>query len=380
MSDAVTTPVSPFEEKAIDHADPREHAREPRIKPRRLTPHASHVVDVPREVKQGSPGLPYKTHRTRYSELFLDYLPVDLVRTLARAQPASAEMESWVRDVIEPGVAENMRGRFILFIDPAYQRWTLGQIVNTKRNGQGVARCAVFAHEARPNYLPADLDDERFRHLRGRIGDFKVPDRRDFEEMREKWDRRIAKGEETGIRAGATNIAKRIGREKRDEYNDKNRVMNDQVRDMLEYNFRHVWQAANNGTKQWSNETITPQRNPRKWRIEQKQGYALKTRIPPNELRDAETELDGLIRELFALERADAKQWDPSESLVRFANRTLEDDADVFALIEEGREKAAKIRATREIGTLEVDGQAAIAQAREQQERQRHAQKLEVQR
>lgn len=276
----LTQPITPFAEGQIDHADPNEWAREPAKRPLVLRPQKvrAHVQLEPKtELAHG--GQSHRVRKERRPELFQRYFSEDMIRMAQAGQPPPAEFEAWIRDIIEPGVVESLRGQFLVAIDPAFRRWTLYQRVATKSDGTAYARLCVFAGEARPGYLPADLSgDERFGHLRGAIGDFKVPTRKDFEMIRERWDRRSVNGQEVSIRKGASAINNRLSAESSREYDERQRVMSDRVRDMLDYNFRHIWQAANNGTKQWSNETIVPHMNPDRHYLEQREGYLVRAK------------------------------------------------------------------------------------------------------
>lgn len=273
-------PVTPFREGQIDHADPNEHAREPAKRPLVLRPQKveAHVQLEPKtDLAHG--GQHPRTRRERRPELHRRYFPEDMIRMAQAGQPPPPEFDVWLREIIEPGVVESLRGHFAVAIDPAYRRWTLYQRVATKNDGTWFARLCVFATEAKPGYLPPDLSgDERFGHLRGAIGDFKVPDRRDFEMVRARWDRRSVKGREVSIRQGASAINNRLSAESADAYDARQREMDDRVRDMLDYNFRHIWRAANGGMKLWSNATIVPHMNPDKHYIEQREGYLVRAK------------------------------------------------------------------------------------------------------
>lgn len=280
----LTQPTTPFREESIDHADPREWARDPspanldRL-PKRPVTRVRAEVDIEKKTRLLHDGQHPIVRKQQRPELFRRYFSGDMIRMAQAGQPPPAEFETWIREIIEPGVVENLRGQFAMAIDPAFRRWTLYQRVQTRSDGEAYARLCVFAGAARPGYIPPDLDgDPRFGHLRGAIGDFKVPTRRDFEEIREKWDRRSIQGQESSIRAGATSINNRLNREQAAEYDEHNRVMNDAVYDMLTYNYRAINQAANNGTKQWSNETIVPHMNPERHQITQREGYIAKAK------------------------------------------------------------------------------------------------------
>ena len=280
----LTQPTTPFREESIDHADPREWARDPEpanlaALPKPKTVRAPAIVDLDKSTKLKHDGQHPVVRRQQRPELFRRYFSTDMIRMAQAGQPPPAELETWIREIIEPGVVESLRGRFAMAIDPAFRRWTLYQRVRTKNDGEAWARICVFAGETKAGYLPADLDgDPRFGHLRGAIGDFKVPTRRDFEEIRAKWDRRSVQGEEVGIRQGATAINNRLNAEAAKAYDEQQRVMDDYVYDMLTYNYRHINRAANNGTKQWSNATIVPHMNPERHQITQREGYIAKAK------------------------------------------------------------------------------------------------------
>ncbi len=274
----ITQPVTPYREGQIDHDDPNEWSREPAKKPLALKPQKVRA-NVDFERKANHPGQHPIVRKQRRPELQQRYLSEDMIRMAQAGQPPHPEFEAWIRDIIEPGVTESLRGHFAMAIDPAFRRWTLYQRVATKSQGTWYVRLCIFSGEPTPGRLPADLaGDPAFAHLRGSLGDFKVPTRRDFEMMRERWDRRNVQGREVGIREGATSINNGLNREQAAEYDERNRVMNDRVRDMLDYNFRHIWRAANDGMKLWSNENIVPHMNPDRHYIEQRQGYVVRAK------------------------------------------------------------------------------------------------------
>lgn len=338
MSDQadVKVPVTPYKEGSPDLMHPNEHHRGPRKRPHVLHPQ-SVAADIDLEKRTRAVGQHPKVRRQQRPELFQRYLPIDMVRSAQAGQPPLPQFEAWIRDILEPGVVESLRGRFLMAIDPAYRRWTLYQIVNTKHDGQACSRLCVFAGTPRPGYLPSDLDgDPRFAHLRGSIGDFKVPNRLDFEEMRGSWDRRSVNGQETSIRAGSTHINNLHNRKQAKEYEDKLNRAHDQVLDIIEYNFRTVWQAANNGMKLWSNENIVPLMNPRKYRYEQRNGYKVKTTIPREELDAAIKRVAFLAADLVNEERGLQKDYEPSKPVEAFVDAALRPDADVFELVERG--------------------------------------------
>ena len=352
MSDQadVKVPIHPYAEGSPDLAHPNEWCREPRAhikaKIEKRLPKVSFEAPVNLEKPRFDKGRHPRVRRQRSPELFRERFSVEFVREMRASCPPPPEWDVWIRDVIEPGVVESMRGRFMFAIHPAYRRWTLWEVVNTRGEGQACKPIMILCGERRDGYLPADLANTgEFEHLRGMIGDFKMPTRRDLEMLRENFDRRAIDGREVSVRQGSQHQNRLHDAAQKKAYEEKSRVMDDQVRDILSYGFRHIWRAANNGTKQWSNETIVPHMNPRKWRYEEKNGYRVKTRIEAHVLAAKVEEVANILTDITRTERGLRKNYEPSASVVAFGDRCTAPDADFFELAEEGRALLARIEA-----------------------------------
>lgn len=270
----LTLPVSPVEvAKGLDVDDPQFHDRTPRNAPRI----ARGYKEV--EIKDGPDPdvLPAHLRKLRWPELFRIHYSVELIQSMRTAYPVDADIDTWVKECIASGVPEDQRGNFIVAMHPGARRLTLFELVSNPKHGTAYKAVSIFMTPAVEGYLPPDLDttDKRWRHLRGCIGDFRRPTRRDFEIIREYGDRR------TVTMDGATQghaIGMKLEKDDKDRYNEIQRKVDDQVADLLDYSYLYINRAANNGTKQYSLTTITPQTNPLKWKLTKKDGYTVKER------------------------------------------------------------------------------------------------------
>lgn len=146
----------------------------------------------------------HKTRVYQYPEIFGFFDPDMLAPSPAPPPEVQAALEDVMGDVATQK-RDDGRPDLILRLHPWFKRWTLfaRQSLKGRVAGEGVPAVAwqpvmVLCSEADPRaeysneFRPEDLKDKKYSEIWGRVGDYKLPDRRDFEDFREKCDRQFA--------------------------------------------------------------------------------------------------------------------------------------------------------------------------------------------
>lgn len=126
-----------------------------------------------------------------------------------------------------------------LRLHPWFKRWAAFE-----KTGDGTYSCfSVFMTESKEGALPADLDnsDKRYENLRGLLGHFRVPTRRDFEILRRDAD--------VG-RMGVDHVIEQLEKPEDEQEREEERLMQDYEWDVLDYNYLRINAAANGGKLQ----------------------------------------------------------------------------------------------------------------------------------
>lgn len=213
--------------------------------------------------------IPVAIKRARYPEIFETYHdPSELAPSPRPPDHVQAALED-----VFGSVALGKDPVVKLAMHPWFRRWGLFERVGGL--GEGAWACFWLCDgEVVSGVLPNDLNfsDCRFEELRGCIGDFRVPDKSDFERIIQKSDKtRSAASREQALTAN-TQEAERDG----------TRMWQDKTRDLLDYNFLAITAAANreygSGWKPWSVPTVEPHKNPERWVEFKRNGYTTKVK------------------------------------------------------------------------------------------------------
>lgn len=133
-------------------------------------------------------GVPMAVRRARYPELHQLRLPISLVEMWREARAVPRSVDHHARDLLfEDGDAP---GKFVVAWHGWLNRLALFELVRNPKVGPAYQMVTIFQTEPMPGMLPADLDHFHHRHLKGCIGQIRIPDRRDFELIRETSRRR----------------------------------------------------------------------------------------------------------------------------------------------------------------------------------------------
>lgn len=222
------------------------------------------AVDLQKSWGRRAPGQAQYVRRSAHWE-FYKHVDPDTLRHSERPPP---EVEAAMKDILGDRCKD-----LKLVIHPLLKRWTLFERIRDPKSGQtacwGIV--TIFQEEPREGYLPQDLRGSKWlAHLTGQIGDFRLPNRRDFEII-DKAD---------VVRYGYKAVDEMLEAPLAEEARDKERAFNDKLEDVLDYNF---WLAMRDAqahySQPWSTRPIEAKTNPARWRQEQRNGYKLRTRV-----------------------------------------------------------------------------------------------------
>lgn len=179
-------------------------------------------------------GMTWNEKRDHYGDLLLKrYYDPDLYRD-ERPPP---ELQVALEEIFGEAAVS---GKVKLRLHPWFRRWSLWERMSTS-HGENVWNCFWICHEkSRPDYLPPDLNEQRFENLRGDMGDFKVPTRTDLQLVRELADTQY------------NPLVKRVKlatKWRDDVKKESDRVFEAFHHDMLHYMFRMAYRDANDGQK-----------------------------------------------------------------------------------------------------------------------------------
>lgn len=128
---------------------------------------------------------------------------------------------------------------FKLRLHPWFKRWACFE-----KTGDGTYSCfSVFMTEPKEGALPVDLDnsDKRYENLRGLMGQFRLPTKRDFEILRRDADVQ---------RLGVDAVVHQLEKPEDEQEREKERLIADEEWDILDYNYLAINAAANGGKLQ----------------------------------------------------------------------------------------------------------------------------------
>jgi len=195
---------------------------------------------------------------------------------------------------------------FLLRLHPYYKRWTVFE--RTRREGHwGYCVVSIFWQEVEggleDDYLADDYKGDRGKaHLRGLVGEFRVPSARDFKIIRDSADHRLLDPTAMEAKLNEPDL-----KEERDAACDAEA----QKHDFLSYSWNAARDDANqragSGQRLDSFDTIENKSNPERWNIEQHVGFRVRTKVGgAAELRratlraEAETRLRNRVDNLIA--------------------------------------------------------------------------------
>ena len=222
------------------------------------------AVDLQKSWGRRAPGQAQYVRRNEHWE-FYRHVDPDALR---RSETPPPEVAAAMKDILGDRCQD-----LKLVIHPLLKRWTLFERVKDPKSGQTScwAVVTVFQEEPKEGHLPQDLRGNKWTaHLTGQIGEFRLPNRRDFELI----DKADVK------RYGYKAVDEMIEAPLAEESRDKERAFNDKLEDVLDYNF---WLAMRDAqahySQPWSTRPIEAKTNPSRWRIEDRGGWKMRTRV-----------------------------------------------------------------------------------------------------
>lgn len=138
-------------------------------------------------------------HRTRelqFPEIFGNFDPDMLAYQEAPPSEVQVAFEETMGEAARPGSGgPDGKPRLILRFHPWFKRWSFFEWCWDAALKGNAWRCVYICCEASAvdsgGPIPEDLRDPRYSEIAKRIGAYKLPNRRDFEEYREVADRRF---------------------------------------------------------------------------------------------------------------------------------------------------------------------------------------------
>lgn len=194
-------------------------------------PEDIHVQRYKGEMKH-SRRMPRYKRKELFHELFFGFDPLTVDQP-----PPPPEVEVAFDDVF--AAVRDAGGTAVrLFWHPHFRRWGAFQELK-----EGYWECFSLFHQAPiEDVLPSDLPDRHYEHLRGMIGERRLPGRRDFEILRSFWNRDTTPEEQDALFA--------VPEEQTE--NEAEDQMQAQEADLLDYYWNYVWRSANRGRRGYS--------------------------------------------------------------------------------------------------------------------------------
>jgi len=200
-----------------------------------------------------------RPHKKRYlwNEIY-GYFDPDSIASPARAPD---HVQSAFEDLIggEPD--------FKLRLHPWFKRWACFE-----KTGEGTYSCfSVFMTEAKEGALPVDLDnsDKKYENLRGLMGQYRLPTKRDFEILRRDADVQAL---------GVDGVVAQLEKPEDEEEREAERLIADEEWDILDYNYLAINAAANGGKLQ----IIAPNRDNSDIRAKKEEEWHEETKTTPD--------------------------------------------------------------------------------------------------
>lgn len=226
-------------------------------------------------------GLHRQVRRNRAPELHngIGWIPTEILNT----DKPPPQVAAWCEELIgkEP--------EYIVRLHPIFRRWCLFQRYHftDRKTGKALGRAyklvSLFEEQARDGHLPADYQGEpHLQHLRGRVGDFRLPHRRDFEIIRRVADMRNQSADEVNEKLEEPITA----RERAIESERESRI-----HDFNSYYWNAARSDANEGQKMQS--TLLDPEGPapiQKWVEVQRDGFTIRAKVGSPLALELETE------------------------------------------------------------------------------------------
>ncbi len=221
-------------------------------------------VHLTKDGGRTQPGLPIYVRKVKHWEAFRSIDP-DALRA---AEEPPSDVQAALEDVMGPDRMRDLKLR----LHPIFRRWTLFERQRDPTSGMtnSWGAVSVFQEEPRSGHLPSDLQGRNLGHLRGQMGDYRMPHRKDFEII-EKTDLR---------KYGYRKVENYLAEPEKAAEREADRIFEDRVEDFHDYHFLMAMaEAQEHYSKPWSTRTITPHTNASRWKIEQRDGYQVRTRV-----------------------------------------------------------------------------------------------------
>ena len=194
---------------------------------------------VHKEKRRDFEGMLRATRKRQFEELFWEKYPDWFIKECQARYPVPPECLVWIKDVLP--IRGHSASKWTVAFDPAFNRWGIFEKVNSTE-GSGYYRLFIAHEDPVPGKLPSDLDQPRFRHQRGRLGEFRPLTKQDFEKLRYYGDRGLSREESD----------RRLDEEETCRQADIDCKREAIQHDFLDYYFLSVNTAANGGAKQYS--------------------------------------------------------------------------------------------------------------------------------
>lgn len=384
-------PTTPYKvERNVDADDPIEWSREPSAKSgvHRIRKNPKRFSVNLREKVIGQAGKDIKRRRIQFPDLFnRSRYTKPLIAQQLRSYPEDREYRVWIDEVIAAGSHEDHRKKFIITKHPGFPAYdALFELIRAtperglagmKTESAGHYRLVSIAMTPPvPGYLPSALSEhgDRWEDMRSRMGDPRRFTRRDFEIIKAGGDSESVTGAELDALIGKFQVAadadvirklkwialcKRHEAREAKEYDDKDKIENDFVLDMLEYYFDWLVQAANYG-KRHKVFMFQPGADPRyvEW---QHENYKERVRLSSPRLADFNAALDAAIAPIVAKWSADQglrRNWTPTDDMWAEAAAAVRAFGGGFARLMTAL-KAANVRPHKAEGRQKVDFEAS---------------------
>lgn len=209
---------------------------------------------------------------------------------LASCEPAPIGIDAEMKEILGDQLKDDDGSiRVKLRMHPHLKRWCMYERV--KKGGQQYWKVfSIFMHEPVPGQMPSDYQNleistrQWYAHFTGMVGEFRLPNRQDFLELKRFDTRRHTTDEIEGLLRS---------REEQEEAGTESN-WEDWQHDFLSYYFRLAMQEANQAAgscqKPWSNATIPVGENAERWTrvwvaTSEKDGYWVRTKKTADQRR-----------------------------------------------------------------------------------------------
>lgn len=251
-------------------------------------------VDLDKSSSRRMPGIPAYVRKRKHWEMYVG-ITDDLMQM---CQEPDSGIRSLMRDIFSP----EQLSVLTLRLHPLLKRWTLFQLVRKDNNQRLWQPVCIFHEKPQDGVLPQDLQrsDKLLHHLTGLMGEWRMPDRADFEFI-ERCDFQ---------KYGWSAVEEFLNTFEESEEREKQRVFEDRMDDFLDY---HFWIAMRDAqahySQPWSTRVVNLKSDPGRYKIVDMGGWKLRERIygEQGDLNEMRAAVAGEVWDESASGRAAAK-------------------------------------------------------------------------